>query len=174
MSLSELRREARMAPRGDAAQTPQRASWIYHLTFALPIAPLVLAVLALTLRRARHAESDGDSDVRRLLSVVLMATEALVYKGLPPARRRMDTKRDVRCGCGVFRVIAAVEHPRFVTPRPMIPGRALHRLAARLCSAKTLERVVEPAIADLQKEYAAPVRRRGHASGFCLPAMSRF
>ena len=36
----------------------------------------------------------------------------------------------------------------------MMPGRRLHRLAARFCSAKTLERVVEPAIADLQKEYA--------------------
>ena len=36
----------------------------------------------------------------------------------------------------------------------MIPGRALHRLASRICSAKSLERVVEPAIADLQKEYA--------------------
>ena len=48
MSLSELYREARMAPRGDAAQMPQRASWMYHLTFALPIASLVLAVLALT------------------------------------------------------------------------------------------------------------------------------
>lgn len=35
----------------------------------------------------------------------------------------------------------------------MIPGPTLHRLAARLCSAKTLERVVEPAIADLQREY---------------------
>ena len=37
----------------------------------------------------------------------------------------------------------------------MIPGVALHRLAAHICSAKTLERVVEPAIADLQKEYAS-------------------
>ena len=37
----------------------------------------------------------------------------------------------------------------------MMPGTTLHRLAAHLCSAKTLERVVEPAIADLQKEYAA-------------------
>ena len=37
----------------------------------------------------------------------------------------------------------------------MMPGRMLHRLAARVCSAKTLERVVEPAIADLQKEYQA-------------------
>jgi lipopolysaccharide export LptBFGC system permease protein LptF len=36
----------------------------------------------------------------------------------------------------------------------MIPGGALHRLAGRMCSAKTLERVVEPAIADLQREYA--------------------
>ena len=35
----------------------------------------------------------------------------------------------------------------------MIPGRALHRLAARMCSAKMLERVVEPAIADLQREH---------------------
>ena len=35
----------------------------------------------------------------------------------------------------------------------MMPGRTLHRLAALVCSAKTLERVVEPAIADLQKEY---------------------
>ena len=36
----------------------------------------------------------------------------------------------------------------------MIPGRRLHRLAARICSPATLERIVEPAIADLQKEYA--------------------
>ena len=39
----------------------------------------------------------------------------------------------------------------------MIPGRTLHRLAARACSADALERVVEPAIADLQKEYASAV-----------------
>lgn len=37
----------------------------------------------------------------------------------------------------------------------MIPGRALHRLAFRLCNRKTLEQIVEPAIADLQKEYRA-------------------
>ena len=42
----------------------------------------------------------------------------------------------------------------------MIPGRALHRLASRICHAKTLERVVEPAIADLQKEYADSARDR--------------
>ena len=35
----------------------------------------------------------------------------------------------------------------------MMPGRTLHRLAALVCSAHTLEQVVEPAIADLQKEY---------------------
>ena len=34
----------------------------------------------------------------------------------------------------------------------MIPGRTLHRLAALVCSAKSLERIVEPAIADLQRE----------------------
>ena len=42
----------------------------------------------------------------------------------------------------------------------MMPGRTLHRLAAHICSAKTLERVVEPAIADLQKEFAARIARR--------------
>jgi hypothetical protein len=36
----------------------------------------------------------------------------------------------------------------------MMPGRTLHRLATHICSAKTVERVIEPAIADLQKEYA--------------------
>ena len=36
----------------------------------------------------------------------------------------------------------------------MIPGNALHWIAARICCSKALERVVEPAIADLQKEYA--------------------
>jgi len=34
----------------------------------------------------------------------------------------------------------------------MIPGRMLHRLAAVVCSAKSLTHVVEPAIADLQRE----------------------
>jgi lipopolysaccharide export LptBFGC system permease protein LptF len=36
----------------------------------------------------------------------------------------------------------------------MIPGRVLDRIAAHLCSTKSLEQVVRPAIADLQKEYA--------------------
>src|SRR5688572_29540065 len=40
----------------------------------------------------------------------------------------------------------------------MMPGRTLHRLATHICSAKTLERVVEPAIADLQKEFAGAER----------------
>jgi hypothetical protein len=40
----------------------------------------------------------------------------------------------------------------------MMPGHTLHRLAALTCCAKTLERVVEPAIADLQKEYASADR----------------
>ena len=55
----------------------------------------------------------------------------------------------------------------------MIPGRVLHRLAARLCCAKTLEHVVEPAIADLQKEYAVR-RAECVARGFCSPAIPRF
>lgn len=41
----------------------------------------------------------------------------------------------------------------------MIPGRTLHRLAAAICSEKTLERIVEPAIADLQNEYATSTSR---------------
>lgn len=40
----------------------------------------------------------------------------------------------------------------------MIPGRALHRLASLVCSATTLDRIIEPAIADLQKEFASPTR----------------
>src|SRR6185295_13039180 len=44
----------------------------------------------------------------------------------------------------------------------MVPGRSLHRLASLICSTKSLERVVEPAIADLQKEYD------GHAASHFL------
>jgi hypothetical protein len=36
----------------------------------------------------------------------------------------------------------------------MIPGRTLHRLAVRVCSSTTLERVIEPILADIQKECA--------------------
>ena len=42
----------------------------------------------------------------------------------------------------------------------MIPGRTLHRLAALICAARSLERIVEPAIADLQKEYANAAANR--------------
>jgi hypothetical protein len=42
----------------------------------------------------------------------------------------------------------------------MVPGRTLHRVAAHICSAKTLERVIEPAIADMQKEYGGRFPRR--------------
>jgi len=47
----------------------------------------------------------------------------------------------------------------------MIPGRMLHRLASCICNARSLHRVVEPAIADFQNEHAtavadrAPIRR---------------
>ena len=83
MSLTELQREMRMAPRGDAAEMPERAEWIYHLTVALPFAPLVLAALALLLvsRGTQRA-------IVMALSVayyaVAFAMEALVYQGLPP------------------------------------------------------------------------------------------
>jgi hypothetical protein len=36
----------------------------------------------------------------------------------------------------------------------MIPGLLLHRLAVRICSAKSVERIIEPTIADLQRECA--------------------
>ena len=39
----------------------------------------------------------------------------------------------------------------------MVPGRMLHRISVRLCSERSLERIVEPAIADLQKEYAGVI-----------------
>ena len=35
----------------------------------------------------------------------------------------------------------------------MPPGTRLRALAARLCAATTMERLVDPAIADLQAEY---------------------
>jgi hypothetical protein len=44
----------------------------------------------------------------------------------------------------------------------MMPGRTLHRLAARICSPESLERIVEPAIADLQSEYAHAVASGAH------------
>jgi hypothetical protein len=38
----------------------------------------------------------------------------------------------------------------------MIPGRMLHRLASLVCSSNTLDRIIEPAIADFQKEFTVP------------------
>ena len=72
--------------------------------------------------------------------------------GLPRRLYRPDGLRPssaCRMGSRCPRAGASAE----TEARMMIPGRALHRLAARICSEKTLERVVEPAIADLQKEY---------------------
>ena len=41
------------------------------------------------------------------------------------------------------------------------PGDRLRAMAARVCGAKTMERLIDPLVADLQSEYAAAVRR-GH------------
>ena len=82
MSLTEFQRDLRMAPRGDASRLPQRARWIFHLTFALPVAPLVLAALALALI-GRGAHRAAVMALPVTYGVLLMATEALVYQGLP-------------------------------------------------------------------------------------------
>jgi hypothetical protein len=45
---------------------------------------------------------------------------------------------------------------------PTLPGDLLHRIAKRSCSATTCERVIEPLIADLQREWLSadrPARR---------------
>ena len=49
----------------------------------------------------------------------------------------------------------------------IVPGRTLHRLAARLCSTQSLERVIEPAIADLQTEYRGRLAH-GVVAGGCV------
>jgi hypothetical protein len=84
MSVSELEREGSMAPRGEMKEMPQRARWVYHLVFALPLAPLVLAVFALVLigRDTRRATVMG---ICVGYYVVLLGTEELVYGGFPPA-----------------------------------------------------------------------------------------
>ena len=44
----------------------------------------------------------------------------------------------------------------------MLPGNFLHRIAKRSCSTTTCERVIEPLIADLQREWLSadrPARR---------------
>jgi hypothetical protein len=83
MSLREFRSEMKMAPRGVLADTPQRARWTYHLLFALPVAPLVLAALALALigRGARRATVMA---LPVAYATLLMLTEGLVYQGLQP------------------------------------------------------------------------------------------
>ena len=75
-------------------------------------------------------------------------------------RNRPAAAVDRPTGYGL-RVLAAWEAVARALARPLkprhawkIPGRGLHHLAARVCSPKTLERIVEPAIADLQTEYA--------------------
>jgi lipopolysaccharide export LptBFGC system permease protein LptF len=83
MSLPELQREIRMAPRGDAAAIPERAEWIYQLTLALPLAPLVLAALALLLV-SRGTQRAIVMVLSIAYYVVAFAMEALVYQGLPP------------------------------------------------------------------------------------------
>jgi hypothetical protein len=82
MSLSELNRQMQLAPRGDATQLPERARWVYHLTFALPVAPLVLAVLALMLM-GRGKPRWAVMALPVAYAILLMATEAMVYQGLP-------------------------------------------------------------------------------------------
>ena len=42
-----------------------------------------------------------------------------------------------------------------------VPGDLLRRLASRVCRASTLERLIDPVIADLQTEHSESVRR-GH------------
>ncbi len=82
MSLSELNRQIQLAPRGDATHSGERASWVYHLTFALPVAPLVLAVLALILIGCGQPRWAVMALPVAYL-ILLMATEAMVYQGLP-------------------------------------------------------------------------------------------
>lgn len=39
--------------------------------------------------------------------------------------------------------------------RLMLPGNTLHRIAISICSAKSVEVTIEPAIADFQHEWSA-------------------
>src|SRR5688500_8860979 len=81
MSLSELHREVRMALRGDAVQLLWRVSWIYYLTFVLPVAPLVLAMFALMLI-AQGTRRVMVIAVCAAYYAVLLSAEAFVYEGL--------------------------------------------------------------------------------------------
>ena len=46
-----------------------------------------------------------------------------------------------------------------------LPGTRLRTLAARVCSKKTMERLIDPVVGDLQAEYASAnsITRRGLA-----------
>ncbi len=46
-------------------------------------------------------------------------------------------------------------------PRPTRPGERLRAVAARVCATQTMERLIDPLIADLQHEYTDARRRHG-------------
>jgi hypothetical protein len=52
----------------------------------------------------------------------------------------------------------------FLRKRDMLPGDLLHRIATRSCSTTTCERVIEPLIADLQREWLAADSKTGRAA----------
>jgi lipopolysaccharide export LptBFGC system permease protein LptF len=56
----------------------------------------------------------------------------------------------------------------------MIPGRLVHRVAALVCSKKSLERVIEPAIADLQREYSHAADRGARMTNLARGYVSVF
>src|SRR5688500_2942938 len=79
--------------------------------------------------------------------------------GTAATRRRVAAGYPVRRSRHCRRVLELVSPSWFIEPSVMLPGRLLHRLAAHICSTNTLERVVEPAIADLQNELFAVYQR---------------
>ena len=60
--------------------------------------------------------------------------------------------------CGVEGSLARDEASTQTPARLIIPGRTLYRLAAFVCSDKSLRQAVEPAIADFQQEYSIAPR----------------
>ena len=105
--------------------------------------------------------------------VVVFAMEALCIKELPPLAAAWLP--NIVFAAWLRSSYASSGSSRLLVHRPsaMIPGRVLHRFAAVICNAKTLEQVIEPAIADLHKEYhgaaAAHFLRRGWIliAGYC-------
>jgi Lipopolysaccharide export system permease LptF/LptG len=83
MSLAEAGRQPTLAPGGDLMNMPRRLAWTYHFQPAIAFAPLLLAVLSLSLvnRGARRALVMSTCAA---YLVLLVAGEQLVYKGLPP------------------------------------------------------------------------------------------